>query len=648
MLELLYKILSLYPYTTKYIMFKSELLGDSEPSIIPSGGTLRTIKWRHKSEKLRNKDTITALALMKDEDEYKNVLQDMGCFPFFLHYQSSKQIHVYRDYCRNCPRPKIIIDATGSVISNFKKFGTEKTKSLFLYEILVYDATKKHSFTVSNMVSERHTNIAIFNWFAKWLSCNVPPPRETVCDQSLALLSAIVQCFTQYSSLQEYLNVCSDLILNQLDLDSHWLPRCFVRTDVAHFIKMISRWPPLKTTSRRVKEIILRLFGLLVKSQSIEEIYSLVLSMFVVLNSETDGNDIEMGHETPCERHKKRLIEATSSGFINFEEEFNEIVLKAENEDEARILLEEEYERQYEGLDNLNNPFKFWAEEIKKKSELLLKEGSGINAMYMPTLIPHIIKCLKLLPLWSGLMVPIFGFGDETTSSAAVESSFKKLKTLTFKDISLPTNIETFLERHINSLRGTSLLRSSNQNVLFDNLQLQINYNTHQTDNEAQITEYDIYQSIREDLEPQIDNAICIQTENLNEEDIAVESWNRKSKKQRTTKSYLVPNSHLRHLNLNNSKNKLSLPLLKNGSRAEKLKSCVVQSIGKVIMSNTCAFDTVTSIIMVAYCDSVKYSQELNNFLEKSKYFSFISKIVKQGITSSTYSDRANIMVFIF
>jgi len=51
------------------------------------------------------------------------------------------------------------------------------------------------------------------------------------------------------------------------------------------------------------------------------------------------------------------LIEATSSGFINFEEEFNEIMLIADNEDEARILLEEEYERQYEGLDNLNNPF---------------------------------------------------------------------------------------------------------------------------------------------------------------------------------------------------------------------------------------------------------------------------------------------------
>ncbi|CAI6376956.1 unnamed protein product [Macrosiphum euphorbiae] len=58
-------------------------------------------------------------------------------------------------------------------------------------------------------------------------------------------------------------------------------------------------------------------------------------------------------------------------------------------------------------------------------------------------------------------MIPIFRFGEEVASSAAVESSFKKLKTLTFKNISLPTNLEIFLENHINSLKGTSLIRTN-------------------------------------------------------------------------------------------------------------------------------------------------------------------------------------------
>lgn len=52
--------------------------------------------------------------------------------------------------------------------------------------------------------------------------------------------------------------------------------------------------------------------------------------------------------------------------------------------------------------------------------------------MYLTSLIQFIIKCVNLLPLWSGLMIPVFKYGNLTSSSASVESSFKKLKTVTF------------------------------------------------------------------------------------------------------------------------------------------------------------------------------------------------------------------------
>lgn len=96
----------------------------------------------------------------------------------------------------------------------------DKTKSLLSYEALVYDADKKQKFTVTNMVSERHSNIDISNLLLKWLRCDVPKPKHTVCDQSLALLSAIVQSFTQYSSLRDYINVCAELLKGNIQLDS--------------------------------------------------------------------------------------------------------------------------------------------------------------------------------------------------------------------------------------------------------------------------------------------------------------------------------------------------------------------------------------------------------------------------------------------
>lgn len=45
-----------------------------------------------------------------------------------------------------------------------------------------------------------------------------------------------------------------------------------------------------------------------------------------------------------------------------------------------------------------------------------------------------------------------FKYGNLTASSTGVESSFKKLKVVTFKDINLPTNTDLFLERHVISL----------------------------------------------------------------------------------------------------------------------------------------------------------------------------------------------------
>jgi len=115
-------------------------------------------------------------------------------------------------------------------------------------------------------------------------------------------------------------------------------------------------------------------------------------------------------------------------------------------------------------LDTLiENPFQAWAYiyDIFNESKNYVREGTGINPFYCPELVPIIIKSTKLIPLFSAVMVPIFGYGEEFSSSAAVESTFKKLKTVTMKHINLPTTLEIFLENHITSLKGSSLIRSA-------------------------------------------------------------------------------------------------------------------------------------------------------------------------------------------
>jgi len=227
---------------------------------------LRVLKSRKLTSNRRNHDVLTSLAMMKSESNFNNILKDMGSYPFFIHYHSPEQIQIYRNYCKTVDHPRIIIDATGSVVKKFMKFGLDKTRSIFLYEVLVYDSNKCHSFTVTNMISESHTTLSIFNWLAKLIRCDIPSPKEFVSDQSLALLSAAVQCFTQFSSLKDYIQICSDLVTGIVPSDSYWLPRCFIRTDVAHFIKLVCKWAPLKLLAKRVREIIIRSIGVILKS----------------------------------------------------------------------------------------------------------------------------------------------------------------------------------------------------------------------------------------------------------------------------------------------------------------------------------------------------------------------------------------------
>ncbi|CAI6352945.1 unnamed protein product [Macrosiphum euphorbiae] len=113
--------------------------GAPDPSLIPSGNSLRILKSQVTAGSRRHEDTLTSLALMKQEDDFKNIIHDIGCDPFYLHYHCADQIKIYRNY-RKGSRPRLIIDATGSVVKKFLKLSKQKTSSIFLYEGLVYDS----------------------------------------------------------------------------------------------------------------------------------------------------------------------------------------------------------------------------------------------------------------------------------------------------------------------------------------------------------------------------------------------------------------------------------------------------------------------------------------------------------------------------
>lgn len=84
------------------------------------------------------------------------------------------------------------------------------------------------------MLSESHTTIAIWMWLIQWIQSGAPFSREVTCDASTALLTAIVQAFTNYNSIDDYV----DNIWKDKELSS-----CYIRIDVAHFIKKYANTP---------------------------------------------------------------------------------------------------------------------------------------------------------------------------------------------------------------------------------------------------------------------------------------------------------------------------------------------------------------------------------------------------------------------
>jgi len=109
-------------------------------------------------------------------------------------------------------------------------------------------------------------------------------------------------------------------------------------------------------------------------------------------------------------------------------------------------------------------------------------------------------------------------------------------------------------------------------------------------------------------------------------------------------KSYMSPNPHLKYLDLQSKKINRSLPILKNGSRGSR-KVLQIKGYRKIVLTNTCAFDTAVFLIMVAMYDSEKYLKLKEETHNSSIFIKCIKKILSKGITVDTYRERTAILI---
>lgn len=432
--------------------------GQKEPGHIPSLNALRVLKSKELQKADLHSDPVISVSILKQTSNYKSVIRDVCYDRFFIHYWSSAELNVYRQYVKRNFPSIISIDATGGVVKRPTLISGRKTSNIFLYEVVVMDNSVKRQYGVSHMLTERHDTNSISHWLLEWVKDGAPIPKIVVMDQSLALMSAAVKSFTQYTSLKMYLEVCSSWIIGCEFIP---LPTTMIRNDFNHVMKLLSSWPEFKNSSYRIKNFYLRSIALLIQSKVFEEIKSLIKSIFIVALFETEGRDINTGQLNVCECNKQALkikiaaIEDIPNTINNDNNENeNEIELN-----ECNIILDNTETSDPEYFEQIKLVYQNCINLSKKYDN-----GDRDNHQYNIKIAEKLLKFCRLLPCWSAVMVPYFGFGNTTQTSASSESQFNDLKNRVFKHLTLPIRIDRFLITHINSFTGTMNLVASDFN----------------------------------------------------------------------------------------------------------------------------------------------------------------------------------------
>lgn len=176
--------------------------GDPEPPHLYTADVLRTAKKEYLASKYKHKDPLIAVSIMRATN-LRAEIHNYGVDPFFVHYWTNTQMHVYQKYAKSRPSC-VCIDATGSIVRKIKRVDGTMSSNIFLYECVI--RTDEGQFSVCQMLSEAHNTNAISYWLLEWVRSGAPPPKEVVCDSSKALLTAAIRAFAHYSCIEQYVN----------------------------------------------------------------------------------------------------------------------------------------------------------------------------------------------------------------------------------------------------------------------------------------------------------------------------------------------------------------------------------------------------------------------------------------------------------
>lgn len=497
---------------------------------------------------------------------------------------------------------------------------------------------------------------------------------------SKALIIACVQIFTQYSTLKKYLQTCNSLLMT----GDGEVPTCFIRCDFNHLMHTFSTWPEIKAMKKKAKNFYLRCLGLVIASQRYRKIKCLLKKICIVALHEEDGVNETTRQDNLCEEAVKSLkqcIAGVSTLDIvekiigdNADIQFNHIVTDD-------TVLQEQFEEECFQLEDQST---FFSEitHIYKECEMEANYkihpqncGDHDNFYQCTPLAERILKFCESLPLWSAVMTPFFGCSNITDSSAASEGRFNDLKKRVLNHKILPIRVDEFIETHVMSIIGEQNIVGSKfisqssasptndigptcspPNFTADNVPTELDFSqiitpsNHTTTTiplDTHVTPTSELPSADEDasLLPETSKSPIIDADTCSLPTIETEEENWKglnNPKRKQKSNYITPDPSILFVNDKNKVNHRPIGLLKNGNILA-LRSPLIDE-QRCIFTNTCAFDSVFTLLCAGYVESSAYLKFIEENIS-TPLFKMVQKTVNGKITSNTYHTRGSLLL---
>jgi len=211
---------------------------------------------------------------------------------------------------------------------------------VYLYQAVC--GYRKKILPLFQLISEKHDTNTLTYWMREWLRSGGLAPKQVVTDYSLTLLNATSLAFNN-TDLKTYIENCIvfDGSLSSMRVQR---PRCLIRIDIAHLIKLVTRWSCFKHESPEKKDFYVRnCVGFFSTCTKIDEFIKICTDVLSVAFSTYE--DIDINKKSHCFAAHNRIInhtkfyhfpndmsqnpEISDSNLLEYCDDFDEILLSS-------------------------------------------------------------------------------------------------------------------------------------------------------------------------------------------------------------------------------------------------------------------------------------------------------------------------------